>query len=192
MFFFNQYTSPCNTSACRKTLLIGLFVGFGFVGFAATRASGQGVVVVEDPRWVPGNALQSGGALSSEEFRRATASPDKSLQGQALQGQYGELPVDIFREYRIPSELPKESLRTIDGAELGAPAGEHKVIPKRKRYEVYRQRESTLGYMPGDGQQFGWLDFQACDTFASNISVPTRAKSVDRSKLLGQSNQRAC
>jgi len=69
------------------------------------------------------------------------------------------LPGDIFRDYRIPSELPRESLRTIDGAEIGAPASEHNMAPKRKRYEVYRQRESTLGFMPGDGQQFGWLDF---------------------------------
>jgi hypothetical protein len=158
MFFFNQYTS-----ASRRLLVIGLLVGCG-MGFALTRACGQGVVVVQDPTWVPGNALPAPSALSSEEFRRATAEPEHTLQGPALQGpalqrENGELPGDIFRDYRIPSELPKESLRTIDGAELGSPAVEYQGIAKRKRYEVYRQRESTLGYMPGDGQQFGWLDF---------------------------------
>lgn len=87
----------------------------------------------------------SGPQLSSNEFRN---------QGTTLDTD------SPWIEYRkdIPDEIPSDSLRTIDGAEMGLPPLEIR-IKKRTRYDIYRQRESTLGYIPGDGDQFGWLDF---------------------------------
>lgn len=86
-----------------------------------------------------------GPQLSSDEFRK---------QGVPLDA---DSPWIEFRK-DIPDEIPRESLRTIDGAEMGLPPLEMRVT-KRTRYDVYRQRESTLGYIPGDGDQFGWIDF---------------------------------
>jgi hypothetical protein len=38
------------------------------------------------------------------------------------------------------------------------------------KYRVYRSSETTTGYMPGDGEQFGWLDFTSMPYLASTQS----------------------
>lgn len=66
------------------------------------------------------------------------------------------LPVDSA--YQIPSKIPSHKLRRIDGA---AVQQDHSIqIGSDPRYKQYRVGESITSYMPGDGEQFGWLDFE--------------------------------
>lgn len=71
-----------------------------------------------------------------------------------------DLPIESAQvaEYQIPKSIPVSKLRTIDGAELTLQGTQVAVFDPR--YRSYRRGESILGYMPGDGEQFGWLDFE--------------------------------
>ena len=69
----------------------------------------------------------------------------------------GEITSDY--EVVIPGTIPSRKLRRIDGAEVESP----KVVrfaSSDPGYRVYRTSESITSYMPSDGEQFGWLDFQ--------------------------------
>ena len=60
--------------------------------------------------------------------------------------------------YPVPSKIPLHKLRPIDGAVVQpAESFEAQLDP---RYKNYRVGESIFSYMPGDGEQFGWIDFQ--------------------------------
>lgn len=61
-------------------------------------------------------------------------------------------------EFEIPSKIPTHKLQRIDGAVVDPPLAESIVLDPR--YRVYRAGESTTSYMPGDGEQFGWLGFE--------------------------------
>jgi len=71
-----------------------------------------------------------------------------------------ELPQESLPAYdfEIPSSIPVSKLRTIDGAILEGSGIKKEVFDPR--YRCYRTGESVLGYMPGDGEQFGWVDFE--------------------------------
>ena len=76
-----------------------------------------------------------------------------------------ELPNQDF-DFEMPKSIPTSKLRTIDGAE---PDQAKQTFPafQKDRYTSYRSRESALNYMPGDGDQFGWVDFYSTPYIAS-------------------------
>jgi hypothetical protein len=65
-----------------------------------------------------------------------------------------------IKEYELdlPSSISMSRLRRIDGAPVEQPITEQVIADPR--YRVYRVQESITSYMPGDGEQFGWLDFE--------------------------------
>jgi hypothetical protein len=58
-----------------------------------------------------------------------------------------------------PEWIDPEALRTIEGSDGDACAGEL-CIPRRRRFTEYRQHEAILSYMPGNGDQLGWIDLE--------------------------------
>jgi hypothetical protein len=91
----------------------------------------------------------------------AVDSPAEPLPN-ALAGDLGEL------NFEIPDSIPTSKLRLIDGAPVESDPM-HFPKPDAK-YRVYRSSETTTGYMPGDGEQFGWLDFTSMPYLASTQS----------------------
>lgn len=87
----------------------------------------------------------------------ATESPQNALTGNLE---------DL--EFEIPDSIPTSKLRRIDGA----PAESDPMHSTRTdaRYRVYRSSETITGFMPGDGEQFGWLDFTSMPYLASSQS----------------------
>ncbi|MFM8263788.1 MAG: hypothetical protein ACKN9S_16040, partial [Pirellula sp.] len=63
-----------------------------------------------------------------------------------------------LEEIEIPSSIPTSKLRRIDGATVGGNTLQE--VLADPRYRHYRIGESITSYMPGDGEQFGWLDFE--------------------------------
>ncbi|MFN9346992.1 MAG: hypothetical protein ACK6DQ_10375, partial [Planctomycetota bacterium] len=63
-----------------------------------------------------------------------------------------------FEEFEIPNSIPTSKLRRIDGASVGGNTLQE--VLDDPRYRHYRIGESITSYMPGDGDQFGWLDFE--------------------------------
>lgn len=66
---------------------------------------------------------------------------------------------ESVEEIEIPENIDTSELKTIDGFSGGF-CTEEFCIPKSRRYTSYRQSESIWSYLPGDGDQFGWLDFE--------------------------------
>jgi len=60
----------------------------------------------------------------------------------------------------IPSDMRLDSLRDIDGREPGFNP-EMQQLPRRSRFNIYRQSAAIMSWMPGDGNQFGWIDFES-------------------------------
>lgn len=83
----------------------------------------------------------------------------RNAQAQDFSRYYVE-PAEPIEEYEfeIPSKIPTHKLQKIDGAEVEHSGFESIVLDPR--YRVYRAGESITSYMPGDGEQFGWLDFE--------------------------------
>ena len=59
----------------------------------------------------------------------------------------------------LPELIDSGTLRTIDGSE-GDDCTAQACVPRTRRFTNYRQREGILSYMPGNGEQFGWIDFE--------------------------------
>jgi hypothetical protein len=59
----------------------------------------------------------------------------------------------------IPEAIDPDHLKTIDGFEGGFCTEEY-CVPRSRRYTTYRHHEGLWGYLPGDGDQFGWIDFE--------------------------------
>lgn len=71
--------------------------------------------------------------------------------------QFNQEPYEL-EDFEIPSSIPTSKLRRIDGASEGR--GTLQEVLADPRYRQYRSGESITSYMPGDGEQFGWLDFE--------------------------------
>ncbi len=130
----------CMGNAC---LAIAILIGLLSIGLLSTAATAQDAILESRPLSLSGPTTSP--QLSSDEFLNQAPSQDNEPSW-----------LEIRKD--IPEEIPSDSLRTIDGAEMGISPMEM-LVTKRTRYDVYRQRESTFGYIPGDGDQFGWLDF---------------------------------
>lgn len=63
-----------------------------------------------------------------------------------------------IEEIEVPSSIPTSKLRRIDGASVGGDTLQE--VLADPRYRHYRIGESITSYMPGDGEQFGWLNFE--------------------------------
>lgn len=63
-----------------------------------------------------------------------------------------------IEEIEIPSSIPTSKLLRIDGASVGGNTLQE--VLADPGYRHYRIGESVTSYMPGDGEQFGWLDFE--------------------------------
>jgi hypothetical protein len=83
----------------------------------------------------------------------------------------------------IPEWIDMSKLKSIDGREVGTVSdlgldfgddfgggsdggldggldGEFEIGPLQPRYRMYREHTSLQSYMPGDGDQFGWIDLE--------------------------------
>lgn len=92
------------------------------------------------------------------------------VQGQDFSPYYTQVetlpetyPTAVDESYRmenveIPTSIPTSKLRRIDGATAGGHTLQE--VLADPRYRHYRIGESITSYMPGDGEQFGWLDFE--------------------------------
>ena len=99
--------------------------------------------------------------LSVDSPAIAVDSPAEPLPN-GLAGNLGDL------NFEIPDSIPTSKLRLIDGAPVES---DPMHLPKPDaKYRVYRSSETTTGYMPGDGEQFGWLDFTSMPYLASTQS----------------------
>ena len=69
------------------------------------------------------------------------------------------LPDEPVEGVELPGTIDLSELKTIDGFTSGF-CTEEFCVPKSRRYTRYRQGEGIWSYLPGDGDQFGWLDFE--------------------------------
>jgi len=95
--------------------------------------------------------------LSTSEWLRLME-PDTSSLDRPTDQTLGGKPVAL-EGFELPDHIDMNELKTIDGSETGEPLLWQKTLPK-PRYTIYRDRASLADYMPGDGDQFGWIDFQ--------------------------------
>jgi hypothetical protein len=61
--------------------------------------------------------------------------------------------------FELPDLIDPRRLKTIDGF-LGGVCFEDECAPRSRRYSNYRAHEGSWSYLPGDGDQFGWIDFE--------------------------------
>jgi hypothetical protein len=67
--------------------------------------------------------------------------------------------VDGLEGAPLPENINPTDLKTIDGFSGGFCTEEY-CAPGSRRYTIYRQHENIWSYLPGDGDQFGWMDFE--------------------------------
>ena len=90
--------------------------------------------------------------VSSGSFATVTDEPAiASTDGMVVE----EVPLDLSPEEMI--EITEEACEVIDGVKVCRPPsiGSYMIEP----YKRYREEEQYNTYMPGDGDQFGWLTF---------------------------------
>ncbi|MBM3964952.1 MAG: hypothetical protein FJ308_07755 [Planctomycetes bacterium] len=119
-----------------------LVVGSGITGSATNAAPENGI---EQP-------------LSTSEWL-LLMEPETSPLDQPVDPSLGGKPVAL-EGFELPNHIDMNELKTIDGSETGKPLLWQRTIPN-PRYTIYRDRASIADYMPGDGEQFGWIDFQS-------------------------------
>lgn len=66
---------------------------------------------------------------------------------------------EVVEGVELPENIDPSELKTIDGFDSGFCTREY-CVPRTRRYTSYRQREGSWSYLPGDGDQFGWIDFE--------------------------------
>jgi hypothetical protein len=135
----------------------------GFPGSESLIVEAQPSVPSGPGQTVPSGAYQSQFFSASTQSRALAGEPISP--GQPLMGlEHLGLPTVI----EPPSEAELQLISPDDGRiktiEPGSPN-----LPKRldffglssDRYDVYRSEESAVSYMPGDGDQFGWMSFES-------------------------------
>jgi hypothetical protein len=99
---------------------------------------------------------------SPEESNRRQIEAQGPIQASALVESDARYDPQAEREstIEIPSEMRLDSLRDVDGRESGF-VQEMEQLPRRSRFNIYRQSGAIMSWMPGDGNQFGWIDFES-------------------------------
>lgn len=104
------------------------------------------------------------------------ALPDEGLGSDAGSIDETGLLVDVPESgVTIPEWIDMAKLKSIDGREVGVVSefgpdfgddfdddmgGQFELGPMPTRYRIYREHASLQSYMPGDGDQFGWIDLE--------------------------------
>lgn len=133
------------------TARLAIVLSFLWTGMQASLVRGQedsaGTLpgAISTPMWLEATRPNAGRDAKSLD-------PEGTMQAVPLD----EEPVEGFE---LTDEIDPGSLKTIDGFAGGVCIGEN-CVPRSRRYSVYRQAEGIFSYMPGDGDQFGWIDFE--------------------------------
>lgn len=96
--------------------------------------------------------------LWGAEVRAQVESPTYELQYGIPDGIPAE-DLEAMENAALPKKIDPSDLKTIDGSSAGFCTEEY-CAPGSRRYTIYRQHESVWSYLPGDGDQFGWMDFE--------------------------------
>ncbi|MFN7731455.1 MAG: DUF6268 family outer membrane beta-barrel protein [Pirellula sp.] len=107
--------------------------------------------LIED---VPAARMQPRTLERSPTIYEAPAHSSSPYQHNPTDGDAFEEP-----EFEIPGVISLDELKDIDGRTSGF-VPELTTLPRRPRYNIYREHASIWSWMPGDGNQFGWTDFE--------------------------------